>query len=104
MLMLEFKEITPEQDDWLKQEVLYGFYGSIRLGSLFIDSDFDYHYEINGQIELLEDLGVCKTWEDARLVFLDAMFDYFSGEESYYNTLKHMCDELIKEHTKTRSK
>jgi hypothetical protein len=101
MMALEFKEITPEQDDWITQKVLYGYYGSIRLGSLFVimreNLSPTYGYEIDGQIEDLPDSDLCETWEDAERVFLDVMFDYLDDQESYYNELKHMCNELIKE-------
>lgn len=101
MMALELKEITPEQDEWITQKVLYGYYGSIRLGSLFAEIGEDskpiYSYEIDGQIEWLPDSDCYETWEDAERVFLDVMFDYFDDQESYYNELKHMCNELIRE-------
>lgn len=101
MLELELKEITPEQDEWITQKVLYGYYGSIRLGSLFVIMGEDlspiYGYEIDGQIEELPDSDLCETWEDAEQVFLNVMFDYFDDQESYYNELKHMCNKLIRE-------
>lgn len=101
MMALEFKKIIPEQDDWVIQKVLYGYYGSHRLGSLFVIANKDlsptYGYEIDGQIEDLPDQDFCETWEDAEKVFLDVMFDYLDDQENYYNELKHMCNELIKE-------
>ena len=101
MMELEFKEIAPEQNHWITQKVLYGYYGSIRLGSLFAEIGEDlkpiYSYEIDGQIEFLPDSDLCETWEDAERVFLDVMFDYFDDQESYYNELKYMCNQLIKE-------
>lgn len=102
MLELELKEmIPPEQDEWITQKVLYGYYGSVRLGSLFViigeDSSPIYGYEIDGQIDELPDTEYCETWDDAESVFLEVMFDHFSDQESYYNELKRMCNELIKE-------
>lgn len=102
MLELELKEIIPpEQDEWIAQKVLYGYYGSVRLGSLFVvmgeNSEPIYGYEIDGQIDELPDTEYCETWDDAESVFLEVMFDHFSDQESYYNELKRMCNELIKE-------
>lgn len=101
MMALEFKEIAPEQDDWITQKVLYGYYGSIRLGSLFVVMDESstpiYCYEIDGQIEELPDSDYCEKWQDAERVFLEVMFDYFDDQESYYNELKHMCNQLVRD-------
>lgn len=105
MLALELKDITPEQDEWITQKVLYGYYGSIRLGSLFVIMSTDlnpiYGYEFDGQIYELPDQDYCETWEDAERIFLEVMFDHFCDQESYYNELKHMCKELIKERDTT---
>lgn len=94
---MELIEITPEKDKWITQKSLYEY--DIKLGSLFavIDEDLDaiYYYEIDGYTTELPD--ECETWEEAEDVFLEVMFDHFSDEESYYNSLKLACDELIKE-------
>jgi hypothetical protein len=95
---MEFKEIIPEDENWITQKALYVF-ENIRLGSLIAAMDEDgsviYGYEINGYAELLPD--ECKTWEEAEIVFLDLMYDYFYDQEHYYNDLKLMCNELIQE-------
>lgn len=94
---MELKEIIPEKDKWITQKVLYGY--DIRLASLFVEADENlkpiYYYEINGYIEELPD--ECETFKEAEDVFLEVMFDHFSDEESYYNSLKLACDELIQE-------
>lgn len=96
---MEFKEIIPEDENWITQKVLYAYYGTIRLGSLIAvmgkNNNAIYGYEINGYTKPLPDN--CKTWKEAEDVFLEVMYDHFDDEESYYNDLKHMCNELIQE-------
>lgn len=103
MLELELKEMIPtERDEWITQKVMYGYYGLIRLGSLFVVMDEDsepiYGYEVDGQVYELPDTEYCETWDDAESIFLEVMFDHFSDQASYYSELKRMCNELIKEH------
>lgn len=98
---MELKEITPENKDWITQKALYA-YETIRVGSLIVENVYEdekfkpiYYYEIDGRVEELPD--ECKSWEEAEDVFLEVMFNHFEDEEHYYNDLKLMCDELMRE-------
>lgn len=96
---MEIREITPEREEWITQKVLYA-YDNIRLGSMFVQKEENdgeisavYGYEIDGNIEEMPD--EYDSWDEAEQAFLEYMRDHFEDEESYYNSLKNMCKELI---------
>lgn len=90
-------EVTPENDYWNKQKVLYA-YDTDRVATLFDESTENekiYGYQfLNGDVQKLIDDDI-NSWEDAERVFLEIITDLLDDEAKYYDELKNMCKELI---------
>ena len=90
-------EVTPENDYWNKQKVLYA-YDTDRVATLFDESTENekiYGYQfLNGDVQELIDDDI-HSWEDAERVFLEIITDLLDDEAKYYDELKNMCKELI---------
>ena len=90
-------EVTPENDNWNKQKVLYA-YDIDRIATLFCKSVGDinvYGYQfLNRGVQELDDDDI-HSWKDAERVFLRIITGLLDDEEKYYNELKNMCQELI---------
>lgn len=90
-------EVTPENDYWNKQKVLYA-YDTDRVATLFDESTENekiYGYQfLNRDVQELIDDDI-HSWEDAERVFLETITDLLDDEAKYYDELKNMCKELI---------
>nr|DAV56551.1 MAG TPA: hypothetical protein [Caudoviricetes sp.] len=94
---MRLAEVTPENDYWNKQKVLYA-YDTDRVATLFDESTENekiYGYQfLNRDVQELIDDDI-HSWEDAERVFLETITDLLDDEAKYYDELKNMCKELI---------
>ena len=98
---MKLVEVTPEKDIWITQKILYA-YETHRVAALFVETDENlnpvYGYQfLDGSVEELPDSDYIKNWEDAEKVFLEVVCDLLGDEERYYNSLKDMCKELVRQ-------
>lgn len=88
---MEWKEITPEQDDWKKQINITAYYGEHVLGSIvLVIADEGWNSLIDGKLEYLE----AETEEDAKNEMKIVLENHFESERNYYIELLDMLSDL----------
>lgn len=88
---MEWKEITPEQDDWERQINITAYYGEHILGSLVLGvADEGWKSLIDGKLEYLE----AEKVEDAKNEMKIVLENHFEGERNYYDELLDMLQNL----------
>lgn len=91
MCTIEWKEVTPEQSDWIRQIDILAYYGSVKLGSIILyDDERTWHCVIDGYIDYLD----ANTEEDAKAEMKDKLDNFCTDQINYYTEIQESICEL----------
>lgn len=88
-MVMEWKEVTPEQSDWKKQIDVMAYYGSQKIGSIVLCDD-GWNYIINGNVYALE----AETEDEAKEEMIERLDEHFEDEINYYRELRGSLEKL----------
>ena len=88
---MEWKEVPPKDDDWLKQINIIAFCGNYKVGSIaYCGPDFGWVYEFNENVESM----MATTEKEAKEEMIEILKEYFENEIGYYKILIKSLDGL----------
>lgn len=86
---MEWKEVNPEQSDWIRQIDIMAYYGSQKIGSIVLCDDC-WEYVIDGAVYSLE----ADTEGDAKKEMIERLDEYFVEKIDLYSELRTSLEEL----------
>lgn len=91
MKTTEWREVHPEQADWIRQINIVAYYGSQEIGSIILcDNEKGWCCIIDGSIDFLN----ADTEEEAKKEMIERLQEYFEDEINYYRELIESLGEL----------
>ena len=89
---MEWNEVSPDQDDWIKQINVTAYYGNVIVGSLvYCGEESGWYSVIEGSLDYLPEAD---TEEQAKEEMIDKLCSHFESEINYYRELTDSLEEL----------